>query len=92
MNVAKKVKNWQLLVKHLIGEYTIYRGFHYQFTNLDEIKHVYMSDEDSLKVVMETFLTRNSSRRRLIWSLYNADEYQLANQFRSYAEPVQGML
>ena len=90
LNVAKKVKSWRLLAKHLIGEYSVYRGFHSRFTNLDEIQYEYVSDEVCLEAVLDEFLTRNSSWRKLIWSLYNANEFQRANQFRSYTEPVQG--
>lgn len=92
LNVAKKVKSWRLLAKHLIGEYSIYHGFHSRFTNLDEIQHVYMSDEASIEAVLEEFLTRNPSWRKLIWSLYNANEFQLAHQYRSYTEPVRGIM
>ena len=63
---------------------------------LDNIQRQYDSDEDRLKAVVERFLKGGSllfeqpSWRAVIVCLYKANEFQLAEQIRSYAEPVQG--
>ena len=65
------------------------------YSDLYDIQQQYDSDEDCLKAVVEYFFRDGSSLMRpswraVIWSLYSADEFQLAEQIRSYAEPVQG--
>ena len=67
----------------------------YDSRELDNIQRQYDSDEDGLKAVVERFFKVVSrlwqpSWRTVIWSLYSANEFQLAEQIRSYAEPVQG--
>ena len=81
---VKNVRNWRSL-----GEEMVYLWI------LDDIHQKYDSDEDCLKVVVEYFLIRGGpfkqpSWRTVIWCLYSANEFQLAEQIRSYAEPVQG--
>ena len=80
----KNVKSWRTL-----GE---------QYSNLsklDNIQRQHVSDEARLKAVVEDFLSGKSwykqpSWRAVIWSLYEANEIQLAEHIRSSAEPVQG--
>ena len=83
-NVVKNVKSWRTLGQHII----------YSF-ELDGIQRQYVSDEARLKAVVEDFLSgkglyRQPSWRTVIWSLYKANEIQLAEGIRSFAEPVQG--
>ena len=94
--------NWRRLSKELIGEEServyidvygdddhndLYR------TNLDRIHDEHESDEARLRAVVEKFLSqRPSSWREVIWALYCADEIDKAQQIRSYAEPLQGVL
>ena len=76
---VKNVRNWRSLGDEM--------GYYY---NLDDM---YDSDEDCLKAMVERFLSHpfnQPSWRRLIWCLCNINEFQLAEQIRSYAEPVQG--
>ena len=82
--VVKNVRSWRSL-----GEVMGY------MLQLNEIQQQYDSDEDCLKTVVERFLKgshpfNKPSWRAVIWSLYRANELQLAEQIRSYAEPVQG--
>ena len=83
--VVKNVRSWRSLGVGMV--YSL---------ELDYIQQQYDSDEDRLKVLMERFLKGGSllfkqpSWRTVIWSLYSANELQLAEQIRSYAEPVQG--
>ena len=63
--------------------------------NLDDIQRQYVSDEACLKAVVEDFLSgeglyEQPSWRAMIWSLYKANEIQLVENVRSFAEPVQG--
>ena len=68
----------------------------YSSWKLDEMQQQYVSDEDCLKAVVECFLKGDSllfkqpSWRAVIWSLYGVNEFRLAEQIKSYAEPVQG--
>ena len=64
----------------------------YDLSVLNDIQRQYDSDEDRLKAVVERFLNGGSltSWRVVILCLYRANEIQLAEQIRSYAEPVQG--
>ena len=72
----------------------------YACTNLDRIRDTHDSDEARLREVVEEFLTGTGSLswmgpptwRRVIWALYCAEEIDKAQQIRSYAEPLQGML
>ena len=68
---------------------------------LDRIQRQRVSDEACLKAVVENFLSgkglygqpswyRQPSWRAVIWCLYKANEIQLAEHIRSFAEPVQG--
>ena len=60
----------------------------------DAIQRQHVSDEACLKAVIEGFLSGKGyykpSWRAVIWSLYRANEIQLAEHIRSYAEPVKG--
>ena len=67
----------------------------YSSRELNDIQRQYDSDEDCLKAVVERFLKNGGwfiqpSWRVVILCLYRANELQLAEQIRSYAEPVQG--
>ena len=82
MSVVKGVRNWQTLAKQLVAAYD----------NDDE----HGSDEDCLKTVVRQFLQegylyRPASWRAVIWSLYKANEIQLADQIRSYGEQLEGV-
>ena len=81
--VVKNVRNWRSL-----GE-----GMGYSSTMLDSIQRQYDSDESRLKAVVEHFFKSGGNQpswRAVICILYRANELQLAEQIRSYAEPVQG--
>ena len=87
LNVVKNVRSWRTL-----GQYI----YSYSSSDLDAIQQLHASDEACLKDVIEGFLSgkgdryRQLSWRALIWSLYKANEIQLAEHVRSFAEPVQG--
>ena len=97
--VLKAVKgvNWRRLGKELIGEkeddpFALSR-IDGEGTNLDRIHNEHESDEARLRAVVEEFLSEvDSSWRRVIWVLYCAGEIDKAQQIRSYAEPLQGVL
>ena len=61
---------------------------------LDEIQRQHGSDEACLKAVVEAFLLGEGhyqpSWRRVIHALHKANESHLADQIKSYVEPVQG--
>ena len=83
--VVKNVRSWRSLGKEM----------GYSSFLLDSIKQQYDSDEGRLKAVVEHFLKgdipfNQPSWRAVILCLYRANEFQLAEQIRSYAEPVQG--
>ena len=85
---------WRRLGKELIGEVIeeMYELDDFS-TNLDLIEYEYESDETRLRAVVEEFLTNsNRSWRKVIWALYCVDEVDKAQQIRSYAEPLQGVL
>ena len=81
LNVVKNVRDWRPLCTAMLGY---------------DIHSQHDSDEDCLKDVVEHFLRggnykyKNPSWRVVIWCLYEANEIQLAEQIRSYAEGVQG--
>ena len=82
--VVKNVRSWRSLGEGM--------GFLFQ---LDNIQQQHDSDEDRLKALVEYFLKyggqfQQPSWRAMILCLYTANELQLAEQIRSYAEPVQG--
>ena len=86
LEVVKNVRNWRTLGR------CIY--FPYSF-DPDAIQRQHVSDEACLKAVIEGFLSgkgyyKQPSWRAVIWSLYKANEIQLAEHIRSYAEPVKG--
>ena len=86
--VVKNVRSWRNLGKEM----------GYSSLVLNNIQQQYDSDEDCLKALVERFLKDGSllfnqpSWRAVIWCLYEANEFQLAEQIRSYAEPVQGTM
>ena len=96
--LLKEVKNWRKLAKGLIWAYDRddrwgkYQGYE----NLDILQHLYGSDEECLKTVIEKFTQgkgdryRQPSWRAVLQSLCNAKEVQLASSIKSYAEPLQG--
>ena len=99
MSVVKGVSRWRTLAKHLV------RGYdkdddenkkYYGSTDLDALQHEHGSDEDCLKAVVSKFLQgkgqyRPESWRGVIWSLYEANEIQLADQIQSYGERLTGV-
>ena len=83
--VVKNVRSWRSLGREM----------GYSSRELDDIQQQYDSDEDCLKAMVEYFLRDGvqfiqPSWKTVIWCLYRANEFQLAEQIRSYAEPVQG--
>ena len=84
LEVVKNVQSWRTL-----GQHILYRP------GLDAIQHQHVSDEACLKALIEGFLSGQGryklSWRAVIWSLYEANEIQLAEHIRSFAEPVKGM-
>ena len=82
LEVVKNVRNWRTL------------GVCICLHDLDAIRHQHVSDEACLKAVIEDFLGGigyyKPSWRVVIWSLYKANEIELAEHIRSYAEPVKG--
>ena len=96
MSVVKGARNWRTLAKHLVlgydkddDEYRSYIGA----TDLDALQRKHGSD---LKTVVRRFLLKGyrywqASWRAVIWSLYKADEIQLADQIRSYGEQLEGV-
>ena len=87
LNVVKNVRSWYTLGEHIC---------YYSSSNLDAIQNQHVSDEACLKAVIEGFLSgkgdcyQQPTWRAVIWSLYEANEIQLAEHIRSFAEPVQG--
>ena len=68
----------------------------YSLHNLDDLQLQWGTDEECLQAVIEIFLQgrgryEQPSWRAVLWSLYNADELQLAASIKSYAEPLQGV-
>ena len=99
ISVVKRVRRWRTLAKHLVRGYDKdddkYNDY-YGSTDLDALQHEHGSDEDCLKAVVSKFLNgkgqyRPASWRGVIWSLYKANEIQLADQIRSYAEQLEGV-
>ena len=64
------------------------------YSKVGDIQHQHGSDEACLKAVVEAFLLGEGdyqpSWRRVIQALHWANESHLADQIKSYAEPVQG--
>ena len=83
LEAVKNVRSWRTLGQHIM----LYPS------KLDDIQHQHVSDEACLKAVIEGFLSikEQPSWRKVIWSLYKANEIQLAEHIRSFAEPVKGM-
>ena len=84
LEAVKNVQSWRTLGQHI-----------FLLSNkLDDIQRQHVSDEACLKAVIEGFLSSKGrykpSWRAVIWSLYKANEIQLAEHIRSYAEPVKG--
>ena len=85
LDAVKNVRSWRTLGQHIFS------------FKLDAVlvQQRHVSDKARLKDVVELFLSgkghyKQPSWRALIWSLYKANETQLADNIRSYAEPVQG--
>ena len=87
LEVVKNVRNWRTLGQHILHPIISSR--------LDAIQRQHVSDEACLRAVIEDFLSGNSlykpSWRAVIWFLYKANEIQLVEHIRSFAEPVKGM-
>ena len=83
LKAVERVRNWE----RLCGA----RGLG---VNTFDIQRQHESDEAFLKAVVEKFLLGEGyyqpSWRRVIYSLDLVDESHLADQIRSYGEPVQG--
>ena len=85
-NIVKDVKSWRTLGQYMYSYYS---------SQLDNIQRQHVSDEACLKAVVEDFFSgkghyKRPSWRAVIWSLYKANEIQLAEHIRSFAKPVQG--
>ena len=87
-NVLKVITgvDWRSFGKVLLG-------YHYQ----DKIVENCVSDEARLEAVVKYFLDKKDfprpSWRGVIWSLYMANQFHLADpRIRSYAEPLEGVL
>ena len=97
VSVVKGVRRWQILAKYLVWGYDKDEDEYSRIgTDLDALQRYYGSDEDCLKAVVSQFLQgkgryRPASWRGVIWSLYEANEIQLADQFRSYGEQLEGV-
>ena len=98
MSVVKRVRRWRALAKHLIYAYNTndYENDYYGTTDLDVLQRQHGSDEDCLKAVVSKFLQGKgqnwpASWRGVIWSLYKANEIQLADQIQSYGEQLEGV-
>ena len=88
LEVVKNVQSWRTLGRHNTIRY-------YSSSKLDDVQRQHVSDEACLKAVIEGFFSgkgyyKQLSWRSLIWSLYEANEIQLAEHIRSYAESVKG--
>ena len=81
----KAIRDWKEFGRELLN---------YDIDLLDEIKHLHVSTEAHLKVVVELFLLRKGlyqpSWRRVIHALYESNQYQYVSGIKSYAEPVEG--
>ena len=97
MSVVKGVRRWRTLAKHLVLGYDKDDDEYSRFgTDLDALQREHGSDEDCLKAVVSKFLNgegkyRSASWRGVIWSLYKANEIQLADLIRSYGERLEGV-
>ena len=100
MSVVKGVKKWRTLAKKLVEAYDKdddHRIIVFpDAINLDDLQRQHHSDEDCLKVIIETFLKekgqyRQPSWRAVIWCLYLSDEIHLAEQIQSYGEQLEGV-
>ena len=85
-DAVKNVRSWRTLGQHI---------YSYSSFKLDDIQRRHASNEACHKAVIEGFLNgegryKQPSWRAVIWSLYKANEIQLAEHIRSLAEPVQG--
>ena len=83
--------NWRRLGEVLNGMVDPYFDLSVQI-NLDRICEEHEFDEARLRVVVEESWNILRSWRMMIWALYCANEVDKAQQIRSYAEPLQGML
>ena len=82
-------------VKDVLSWRSLGEGMGCSSWQLKGIQQQHYSDEDCLKAVVELFFINGGrfnqpSWRAVIWILYETNEFQLAEQIRSYAEPVQG--
>ena len=86
LEAVKNVRSWRRLGVHICYSSVL---------SLDGIQGQQVSDEACLKAVIEDFLSgkgryQHPSWRVVIWYLYKANEIQLAEHIRSFAEPVKG--
>ena len=96
MSVVRGVRRWRTLAKRLVRAYDEQDTIHDGGVDLDALQRQHGSDQDCLQAIVKQFLEgrgghyRQPTWRAVIYSLYEAKESQLADQFRSYAEPVNG--
>ena len=95
--LLKGVKDWQRLAEQIIlAQDDFDECYDLPSTDLIALQHMLGSDEECIKFVTEKFLRgegghyQQPSWRAVIWSLYRANEIQLASMIKSYAEPHQG--
>ena len=101
--LVREVKSWRKLAKELVyaydqddGQYS-YMLYVPNSTDLDTLQRRHGFDEECLKFVIEKFLQGKGGRykqpswRAVIWSLYKANEIQLASHIKSYGELLQGV-
>ena len=93
-----EVKSWQNLAKGLIHTHDNDSFVRFsRSVDLDTLQRQHSSGEECLKSVIEKFLQGKGGRykqpswRAVIWSLYKANEIQLASHLKSYGEPLQGV-
>ena len=97
MSAVKGVRRWRTLAKYLVLGYDKDDdGYSWFGTDLDALQRQYGSNEDCIKAVVSKFLQgegqyRPASWRGVIWSLYEANEIQLADSIRSYGERLEGV-
>ena len=87
LEAVKKVKSWRELGDGLFGYLSLKRK--------NDIERQHGSDEACLKAVVDAFLLGEGNYKAPSWrmvmhALHGANESHLADQIKSYAEPVQG--
>ena len=95
MSVVKGVRNWRTLAKELVRIYDVWNKCYAGATDLNAPQREHGSDKNCLKTIVRRFLRGGGKYRQtwraVIWSLYKANEIQLADQIRSYGEQLEGV-